>query len=125
MFPEIKSALEAILGVNVYPLIGPQTESEFVTLQLISDPRLVTGTIRTKIVAARYQIAFVSSLYSRTEEMDKSLWAVWETIQHGHIGGYPVQYVERQSVSESFEPEDGGKYRRARDYIIYCPEDAS
>ncbi|HGH4662277.1 TPA: hypothetical protein ACJIWL_000620 [Enterobacter kobei] len=125
MFPEIKSAIEALLGVNVYPLIGPQTESEFVTLQLISDPRLVTGTIRTKIVAARYQIAFVSSLYSRTEEMDKKLWAAWETIQHGHIGGYPVQYVERQSVSESFEPDDGGKYRRARDYIIYCPEDAS
>lgn len=125
MFPEIKSAIEALLGVNVYPLIGPQTESEFVTLQLISDPRLVTGTIRTKIVAARYQIAFVSSLYSRTEEMDKKLWAAWETIQHGHIGGYPVQYVERQSVSESFEPDDGGKYRRARDYIIYCPEDVS
>lgn len=125
MFPEIKSAVEALLGVNVYPLIGPQTESEFVTLQLISDPRLVTGTIRTKIVAARYQIAFVSSLYSRTEEMDKKLWAAWETIQHGHIGGYPVQYVERQSVSESFEPDDGGKYRRARDYIIYFPEDAS
>lgn len=125
MFPEIKSAVEALLGVNVYPLIGPQTESEFVTLQLISDPRLVTGTIRTKIVAARYQIAFVSSLYSRTEEMDKSLWTAWEAIQHGHIGGYPVQYVERQSVSESFDPDDGGKYRRARDYIIYCPEDAS
>lgn len=125
MYPEIKSEIEKILGVEVYPLIGPQTQGEFVTLQLISDPRLVSGNIRTKLVAARYQISFISSLYSRTEEMDKRLWAVWEALQHGYIGGYPVQYVERESVSESFEPDDGGKYRRARDYIIYCPENAS
>jgi len=125
VFPEIKSEIETLLGVKVYPLIGPQTEGEFVTLQLISDPLIVSGTIRTKLMAARYQISFISSLYSRTEEMDKKLWAAWEAVQHGHIGGYPVQYVERQSVSERFEPDDGGKYRRARDYIIYCPEDAS
>ncbi|HHS9192856.1 TPA: hypothetical protein ACTV61_004474 [Enterobacter hormaechei] len=125
MFPELKSEVEKLLGVNVYPLVGPQTEGEFVTLQLISDPRLVIGTIRTKLVAARYQLSFISSLYSRTEEMDKTLWAVWENVIHGHIGGYPIQYVERQGMSESFEPDDGGKYRRTRDYIFYCPEDAS
>lgn len=125
MLPELKSEVETLLGVNVYPLIGPQTESEFVTLQLISDPHLVVGTIRTKLVAARYQISFISSLYRRTEEMDKQLWAAWEVIQHGHIDGYPVQYVERQGVRESFDPDDGGKYRRARDYIFYCPEGAS
>ncbi|EPI2798877.1 hypothetical protein ACS5LO_000262 [Citrobacter koseri] len=125
MFHELKSEIERLLGVNAYPLIGPQTESEFVTVQLVSDPQLVTGTIRTKLAAVRYQISFVSSLYSRAEEMDKSLWAVWEDIQHGHIGGYPVQYVERQGIRESFDAEDGGKYRRARDYIFYCPEDAS
>ncbi|MEH3352806.1 hypothetical protein POV16_03010 [Enterobacter kobei] len=125
MFSELKSEIETILSVNVYPLIGPQTESEFVTLQLISDPRLVSGTIRTKLVAARYQLSFISSRYSRTEEMDKALWAVWETVVHGYIGGHPVQYVERQGLRESFEPDDGGKYRRARDYIFYCPEDAS
>lgn len=124
MFPELKSEIEALLGVNVYPLIGPQTESEFVTLQLISDPRVETGIIRTKLAAVRYQVSFVSSLYSRSEEMDKVLWEVWENIAHGHIGDYPVQYVSREGVSESFDSDDGGKYRRARDFIFYCPEDA-
>lgn len=125
MYPELKSEVETLLDVKAYPLIGPQTEGEFVTLQLISDPHLVSGTIRTKLVATRYQLSFISSLYSRTEEMDNALWAVWENVVHGHIGGYPIQYVERQGVRESFEPDDGGKYRRARDYIFYCPENAS
>ncbi|QLY02890.1 hypothetical protein HV243_10575 [Citrobacter sp. RHBSTW-00599] len=125
MFPDLKSAIEALLGVNVYPLIGPQTESEFVTLQLISDPPITSGTIRTTLAAVRYQISFVSSLYSRAEEMDKALWDAWEPIRHGYIDGYPVQYVEREGVRESFDNDDGGKYRRARDYIFYCPEGAS
>ncbi len=125
MFPELKNAIETLLRVNAYPLIGPQSETEFVTLQLISDPRIVSGTIRTKLAAVRYQICFVSSRYSQTEEMDATLWREWEGIVHGHIGGYPVQYIERQGLSESFDPDDGGKYRRARDYIFYCPEDAT
>lgn len=125
MFPELKSEIEALLQVNVYPLIGPQTESEFVTLQLISDPRIESGTIRTKLAAVRYQVSFISSLYSRTAEMDNAVWSSWQDVAHGHIGGYPVQYVQRVSVRESFDSDDGGKYRRARDYIFYCPEDAT
>lgn len=125
MFPELKSEIESLLGVNVYPLIGPQTESEFITLQLISDPLITSGTLRTSLAAVRYQISFVSSLYSRAEEMDKALWRNWESIRHGSIGGYPIQYVAREGVRESFDNDDGGKYRRARDYIFYCPEGAS
>lgn len=122
MFPELKSEIETLLSVNVYPLIGPQTESEFVTLQLISDPLITTGTIRTKLVAARYQVCFISSLYSRTVEMDRAVWTVWEAIKHGYVGGYPVQYVDRQGIMESYDQDDGGKYRRARDYVFYCSE---
>lgn len=125
MFSEIKIEIEALLGINVYPLVGPQTESEFVTLQLVSNPNLESGTIRTSLVAARYQISFVSSLYRRTEEMDKALWSAWKNIAQGNIGGWPVQYVEKGGMSESFDSDDGGKYRRARDFIFYSPEDAS
>ncbi|ROU13688.1 hypothetical protein EB837_12230 [Kluyvera ascorbata] len=125
MFPELKSEIESLLGVNVYPLIGPQTESEFITLQLISDPLITSGTLRTSLAAVRFQISFISSLYSRVEEMDKALWHVWEPIRHGYIGGYPIQYVAREGVRESFDNDDGGKYRRARDYIFYCPEGAT
>lgn len=125
MFLDLKTEIESLLNVKVFPLIGPQTESEFVTLQLVSDPLIESGTVRTKLVAGRWQISFISSLYSRTEEMDKLLWKVWESLVHGHIGGYPVQYVQRAGVSESFDSDDGGKYRRARDYIFYYPEGAS
>lgn len=125
MFPELKSEIESLLGVNVYPLIGLQTESEFITLQLISDPLITSGTLRTSLAAVRYQISFISSLYSRVEEMDKALWHAWEPIRHGYIGGYPIQYVSREGVRESFDNDDGGKYRRARDYIFYCPEGAT
>lgn len=125
MFTDLKSEIERLLGVNVYPLVGLQTESEFVTLQLVSDPPLESGTIRTKLVAARWQISLISSLYSRTEEMDKVLWQAWEGLVHGYIGRYPVQYARRGGVSESFDSDDGGKYRRSRDYIFYYPEGAS
>lgn len=125
MFSELKSEIESLLGINAYPLIGPQTESEFVTLQLVSNPNIESGTIRTHLIVARYQISFISSLYRRNEEMDKTLWTHWRNIAHGYIGGYPVQYVERAGMSESFDADDGGKYRRARDFIFYAPEDAS
>lgn len=125
MFNDLKTEIEALLHVNAYPLIGPQTESEFVTIQLISDPTIVSGTIRTTLVAGRYQISFVSSQYSRTEDMDKTLWGVWQNIAQGFIGTYPVQYVERSGLSESYDTTDGGKYRRARDFIFYYPEGAS
>jgi hypothetical protein len=125
VFLDLKAEIELLLNVKVYPLIGPQTESEFITLQLISDPPLESGTIRTKLVAGRWQISFVSSLYSRTEEMDKLLWQTWEGLTHGHVGNYPVQYVQRAGVNESFDADDGGKYRRSRDYIFYYPEGAS
>lgn len=125
MFSELKSEIESLLGINAYPLIGPQTESEFVTIQLVSNPNIESGTIRTSLVAARYQISFVSSFYRRTEEMDRILWSVWRHISQGQIGGWPVQYVEKGSMSESFDSDDGGKYRRARDFIFYCPESTS
>ncbi|MFP2513977.1 hypothetical protein [Buttiauxella agrestis] len=125
MFLDLKAEIESLLNVKVYPLIGPQTESEFVTLQLVSDPPLESGTIRTKLVAGRWQICFISSLYSRTEEMDKKLWRTWEGLAQGHISSYPVQHIQRAGISESFDPGDGGKYRRTRDYIFYYPEDAS
>lgn len=122
MFTELKAEIEALLGVNAYPLIGPQTESEFVTLQLVSDPPIETGMIRTSLVSARYQISFISSRYRRTEEMDRLLWSAWRGITHGNIGGYPVQYVERVGISESYDVDDGGKYRRTRDFIFYYAE---
>ncbi|WP_435954108.1 hypothetical protein [Dryocola sp. BD626] len=125
MFLDLKTEIESLLNVKVYPLIGPQTESEFVTLQLISDTPLESGTIRTQLVAGRWQISFISSFYSRAEEMDKLLWLAWESLVHGHIGSYPVQYVQRGGISESFDSDDGGKYRRARDYVFYYPEGAS
>lgn len=125
MFNELKSEIENLLGINVYPLIGPQTEADFVTLQLVSDPNIESGTIRTRLVAARFQLSFISSAYRNNEERDNRLWTLWRDITHGSVGGYPVQYVERGGLSESFDADDGGKYRRARDYIFYCPEVAT
>lgn len=124
MFSELKNAIELLLNVSVYPLIGPQTEIEFVTLQRISDPHIESGIIRTQLVAARYQISFVSSLYRRTEEMDQCLWESWKTVVQSNISGCPVQYIKRDGLSESYSSDDGGRYRRTRDYIFYCPEDA-
>lgn len=124
MFTDLKSEIESLLNVNVYPLVGPQTESEFVTLQLVSDSPLESGTIRTKLIAGRWQISFISSLYSRNEEMDSTLWQNWEELTHGYVGSYPVQYVARGGISESYDPDDGGKYRRTRDYVFYYPEGA-
>jgi len=125
VFTDLKAEIEALLHINVYPLVGPQTESSFVTLQLVSDPLIESGMVRTKLVAGRWQISFISSLYSRIEEMDKALWQAWEGLAHGHIGRTPVQYVQRVGISESFDPDDGGKYRRTRDYIFYYPEGAT
>ncbi|WP_338505610.1 hypothetical protein VRC35_06955 [Erwinia aphidicola] len=125
MWTDLKSEVERFLNVKVFPLIGPQTEKEFVTIQLVSDPNIESGSIRTSLIAARYQLSFISPFYKRVEEMDKILWSAWKDIRHGHISAYPVQYVARGGLSESYTAEDGGVYRRARDFIFYCPEDAS
>lgn len=125
MWTDLKIAVEQLLNVKVFPLIGPQTEKEFVTIQLVSDPNIESGSIRTSLIAARYQLSFISPFYKRIEEMDKILWSDWKDLRHGHISAYPVQYIARGGLSESYTTEDGGVYRRARDFIFYYPEDAS
>ncbi len=121
----IKTALERITGLSVYPLLLPVNELEGVTYQRISDPAVATGMVRTSLVEARFQITlYLLNDYTRLVQLEKAIWAEWQNIQHGEIDGYSVQYVRRGSIREDKEPQTGGStlYSRQRDFILTFSE---
>lgn len=123
----IKSALELLSGMPVYPLLLPDSEQDGVTFQRISDPEIETGMVRTALIAGRFQISMYKvDGYTELLQLDKFIWNEWKKISHGNIEGYPVQYVQRGNILQETItlPNNRVQYRLVRDYIIYFYEDS-
>lgn len=123
----IKSALELLSGMPVYPLLLPDSEQDGVTFQRISDPEIETGMVRTALIAGRFQISMYKvDGYTELLQLDKFIWNEWKKISHGNIEGYPVQYVQRGNILQETItlPNNRIQYRLVRDYIIYFYEDS-
>lgn len=123
----IKSALELLSGMPVYPLLLPDSEQDGVTFQRISDPEIETGMVRTALIAGRFQISMYKvDGYTGLLQLDKFIWNEWKKISHGNIEGYPVQYVQRGNILQETItlPNNRVQYRLVRDYIIYFYEDS-
>ncbi|WP_163470866.1 hypothetical protein [Klebsiella oxytoca] len=124
----IKTALERITGMNAYPLLLPDTVQEGVTFQRISDPEMVSGTLRTGIVSARIQVnLYRVDDYTSLLLLDKKIWSEWKSIVHGQLEGIPVQYVERGGIQQDKTTLTNRsiQYRLIRDFIIHYVEDSS
>ncbi|MCB5311909.1 hypothetical protein [Yersinia intermedia] len=121
----LKSALERITGMNVYPLLLPDTEQEGVTFQRISDPTIETGLVRTSLVEGRFQIKlYVLDKYTQMVELDAAIWAQWKEVVHGDIDGYPVQYVRRAGIQQGVtaQANNSKQYWLSRDFILTFSE---
>lgn len=98
----LKTALERLTGLNVYPLLLPDELQEGITYQCISDPELYAGLLRTGLIAGRFQIAIhLLNDYTRLLQLDKKISAEWTAIVHGHLEGFPVQNVVRGGIQQS------------------------
>lgn len=121
----IKTALERITGMNTWPLLLPDEEQEGITYQLISDPEIEVGMVRTGLIAARFQITiYLMDDYPALLRLDKKIWREWKSVVHGRIGGVPVQYVARGGIQQDKHVLTSGRvqYRLARDFIITCAQ---
>ncbi|HBM2902037.1 TPA: hypothetical protein LVL13_003266 [Klebsiella oxytoca] len=124
----IKTALERITGMDAYPLLLPDTVQEGVTFQRISDPEMVSGTLRTGIVSARIQVnLYRVDDYTSLLLLDKKIWSEWKSIVHGQLEGIQVQYVERGGIQQDKTTLTNRsiQYRLIRDFIIHYVEDSS
>ncbi|MGL5969017.1 MAG: hypothetical protein ACRCZ6_18005 [Kluyvera sp.] len=124
----IRTALAALTGLRVYPLLLTDPVQEGVTFQRISDPEIASGMVRTGLIAGRFQISiYLINDYTTLVGHDRAIWAAWREVQHGKIADYPVQYVERGSIIQDRTtlPNNSVQYRLVRDYIIYFYEDSS
>ncbi|MFP0536042.1 hypothetical protein [Klebsiella oxytoca] len=124
----IKTALERITGMNAYPLLLPDAVQEGVTFQRISDPEMVSGTLRTGIVSARFQVSLYRvDDYTSLLQLDRKIWVEWKPIVHGQLEGIPVQYVERGGIQQDKATLTNRRiqYRLIRDFIIHYVEDIS
>lgn len=125
---EIKASLEALTSLPAYPLLLPDPEQEGVTYQKVSNPKVDTGLASTALIQGRFQVAlYVIDDYARLIELDKAICAAWESIQHGHIGRWPVQTVTRGTMQQGATTltNNSVQYRLVRDYVICYPEDAT
>lgn len=121
----LKSALERITGMNVYPLLLPDTELEGVTFQRISDPEIETGLVRTSLIDGRFQITIhLIDDYSRLVVLDAAIWAEWKRVVHGDIDGYPIQYVRRGGVQQGVTSltNNSKHFWFSRDFILSFKE---
>ena len=73
----LKTALERLTGLDVYPLLLPDELQEGITYQCISDPELYAGLLRTGLIAGRFQIAIhLLNDYTRLLQLDKKISAM-------------------------------------------------
>lgn len=124
----IKSSLERLSGMSVYPLLLPDSEQSGITFQRISDPEIETGMVRTGLIAGRFQISMYKvDDYTGLVQLDKAIWSHWKSIVHGELEGYPVQYVQRGNVlqDKTTLTSNQVQYRLARDFVLYFYEDSS
>lgn len=123
----IKTSLERLSGMSVYPLLLPDIEQDGVTFQRISDPEIETGMVRTGLIAGRFQITMYKvDDYTGLVYLDKAIWAEWKKIIHSTLEGYPVQYVQRGNILQDRTTLTSNQvqYRLVRDFILYFFEDS-
>lgn len=121
----IKTSLERITGMAVYPLLLPPDVMTGITYQRISDPAIETGLVRTRLVEGRFQVTFyVVDQFTQLVTMDRDVWAVWQGIVHSPLEGYDVQFIERAGLQDGQEILNNGSivYSRRRDYLITFSE---
>ena len=118
----LKTALERLTGLDVYPLLLPDELQEGITYQCISDPELYAGLLRTGLIAGRFQIAIhLLNDYTRLLQLDKKISAEWTAIVHGQLEGFPVQNVIRGGIQQSKSVLTSGniQYRLVRDFTFH------
>lgn len=123
----IKTSLERLSGMSVYPLLLPDTEQDGVTFQRISDPEIETGMVQTGLIAGRFQITMYKvDDYTGLVYLDKAIWAEWKKTIHSTLEGYPVQYVQRGNILQDRTTLTSNQvqYRLVRDFILYFFEDS-
>lgn len=121
----IKSDLERISGMKVYPLLLPKDIYTGITYLRVSDSEIETGLVRTGVIAGRFQITLYSEVdLTKIVKLDKAIWAEWKQVIHGDIQGYPVQYVRRGGISFGKETLPNGNtiYSLSRDFILTFSE---
>jgi hypothetical protein len=124
----IKSSLEHLSGMSVYPLLLPDLQQSGITFQRISDPELSAGMVRTGLIAGRFQVSMYKvDDYTGLVQLDKAIWAEWKKIIHGSLNGYPVQYVQRGNIMQDKTTLTSNQvqYRLIRDFTLYFYEDSS
>lgn len=124
----IKTSLEHLSGMSVYPLLLPDPQQNGITFQRISDPEVENGMVRTGIIAGRFQISMYKvDDYTGLVMLDKAIWAEWKKIIHGSLEGYPVQYVQRGNIMQDKITLTSNQiqYRLIRDFTLYFYEDSS
>lgn len=124
----IKTSLERLTGMNVYPLLLPDIEQSGVTFQCISDPEIEAGMVRTGLIAGRFQISIYKvDDYTGLVQLDKVIWAEWKKIIHGSLEGYPVQFVQRGNIlqDKTTLTTNQVQYRLVRDFTLYFYESSS
>lgn len=124
----IKTSLERLSGMVVYPLLLPDSEQNGITFQRISDPEVETGLVRTGLIAGRFQISMYKvDDYTGLVQLDKAIWSLWKNILHGELEGYPIQYVQRGNILQDriTLTNNQVQYRIIRDFILYFYEDST
>lgn len=124
----IKTSLERLSGMAVYPLLLPDSEQSGITLQRISDPEIETGMVRTGLIAGRFQISMYKvDDYTGLVKLDKAIWSYWKGIVHGELEGYPVQYIQRGNIlqDKTTLTSNQVQYRLTRDFVLYFYEESS
>ncbi|HAH9343242.1 TPA: hypothetical protein HIQ17_002814 [Escherichia coli] len=124
----IKSSLELLSGMPVYPLLLPDSEQNGITFQRVSDPEIESGMVRTGLIAGRFQISMYKvDDYTGLVQLDKVIWSHWKSIVHGELEGYPVQYVQRGNILQDKTTLTNNRvqYRVTRDFVLYFYEDSS
>lgn len=124
----IKTSLEHLSGMSVYPLLLPDPQQNGITFQRISDPEVETGMVRTGLIAGRFQISMYKvDDYTGLVKLDKAIWSQWKSIVHGELEGYPVQYIQRGNIlqDKTTLTSNQVQYRLARDFVLYFYEESS
>ncbi|WP_410750716.1 hypothetical protein [Citrobacter sp. U14242] len=122
----IKTSLERISGMAVYPLLMPDSKQNGITFQRISDPGIENGMVRTGLIAGRFQISMYKvDDYTGLVQLDRAIWSHWKGIIHGELEGYPVQYVQRGNIlqDKATLTSNQVQYRLIRDYVLYFYEE--
>ncbi|XGJ38870.1 hypothetical protein AB1D99_10515 [Citrobacter freundii] len=122
----IKTSLEHLSGMSVYPLLLPDPQQNGITFQRVSDPEIENGMVRTGLIAGRFQISMYKvNDYTGLVKLDKAIWSHWKGIIHGELEGYPVQYIQRGNIlqDKATLTSNQVQYRLIRDYVLYFYEE--